>query len=88
MDKITSMAGVYFGTATIFGLLGWFLLGRLNAQWANWVFFGLGALFFFFLGDLLPSPNTRWFARVNLIGYGITVLFIVGFGAKLFLDVG
>lgn len=47
MIKIVSKAGIYFGTATVFGLLGWFILGGAYPQWADWIFVTLGAVLFF-----------------------------------------
>jgi zinc transporter ZupT len=88
MTKIVSKAGIYFGAATLFGLLGWFVLGGQYPQSADWLFVAVGGLLFFFIDDLIARLSPRWFTGANLVGYAITILFAIGFGVKMWLDVG
>ena len=88
MTRIASKGGIYFGTATIYGLLGWTVSEGSYQQWVDWTFVPLGVVLFFYLDDLIARLNPTWFTRANIIGYAITALFAVGFGLKFWLDVG
>jgi hypothetical protein len=81
-------AGITFGLATIYGCAGWWMSLKVPFVWFDYLFVAVGALGFFMLEPVCSRLSRAWVQRLNALGFLLTILFIVGFSVKLYIDVG
>jgi hypothetical protein len=81
-------AGITFGLATIYGCAGWWVSSRTPFVWFDYLFIAIGAVGFFIVEPACRRIPPSWLSRLNALGFVLTILFIVGFAVKLYIDVG
>lgn len=81
-------AGITFALATIYGCAGWWASSRAPFVWFDYLFIAIGAVGFFMVEPACRRIPPSWMIRLNALGFVLTILFIVGFAVKLYIDVG
>jgi hypothetical protein len=79
--------GIYFGVATVLGLLAWRFLGGQESVSANWAWSLAGVVFFAILGSIVSRLPAGMRGSLNYAGYAFTALTLIWFGYTLWTTV-
>jgi hypothetical protein len=86
-DSAEPAVGIYFGIATVLGLLAWRFLGGQESASANWAWSLAGVVFFAILGSIVSRLSDKLRVSLNYAGYAFTALTLIWFGYALWAAV-